>query len=611
MKIKKYDVDEKKILFPLLGVAFLLRLIFIIETTGTPFVSNLFSDSRIYMDYASLMVDSGDWIGNEPFFMAPVYPYMLALLKLIFGDSTYIVRLLQVLISTISILFIYLSAKNYFNKNVAFIAATIATFYDSYIFYSGIIFSETLQIFVFAVLIYMFSEKSKFSDKFHWLKIGLLFGLAALLRANILLFYPVLMLYIFTSKKEFSKYSINKVQLASFLSIGVVLIILPVTIRNVAVSGETVLITSNGGINFYIGNNAEAPGVFVTPKNFDFSSDMSGKYYASKLLGRTVTASEASAYWYDKSLDYLKKDPMGFVSLFGKKLMLFFDSEEFPQSSILDMDFYSKNYSKLLNLPLIPYSIIVISFIFGFLLLINYPKRDNILFLLILSYIISSALFFVNGRFRLGITPALIIISAFSINQIFEIVKLKQLKKIQAPLIVVGIFVVVSYFLINKPKYTDYDAYLQLGDIAQTQENYDQAVYYYNRSIVLDDRYLTFINLGNTFAKKRDYKNALSAFAEAEKRNDKDYLLFFNRGIVYSQVGDYNKALESYEKALELKPEFSPVFRNIGIIYFVSEKYADAKYYFNKFLQVSKDEQTNALVRQDLQTIEKRLNGEN
>ena len=45
-------------------------------------------------------------------------------------------------------------------------------------------------------------------------------------------------------------------------------VISPWTLRNYRVHGEWILISSNGGINFWIGNNEQATGEFIEPPYF-------------------------------------------------------------------------------------------------------------------------------------------------------------------------------------------------------------------------------------------------------------------------------------------------------------------------------------------------------
>jgi tetratricopeptide (TPR) repeat protein len=291
------------------------------------------------------------------------------------------------------------------------------------------------------------------------------------------------------------------------------------------------------------------------------------------------------------------------------KLFLFFDSDPFPEATIYKSDFYKDNFTNSLKFPLISYGFLSFFFIIGFFMYLKESEKSNLIIILFITFLFMILLSSVNLRTKISITPLMIIFSAFSINRIVYFFKENKLQKIVLPLVIaIGIFV-VNIFFVAKPKISEFDGYLNLGNFYQDQKRYDEAIYNYNRSIMLKDEYVTFLNLGKTFAKKSDYKNSLSAFNEAEKRNSNDYMLFYNKGFVYSQMGNYDKSLESFDKAVKLNPQYAPTYRSIRIIFFVAEKFPEAKRYFQKFLSISKDEKTNELVRQDLNSIEMKLRG--
>jgi len=111
------------------AVAVLIRVIYLIEISSSPFFSNLFSDSAIFDGWAKTMVRTGDWLGDEAFFMAPLYPYLLALMYAVFGHSLMMVRVVQSFTGVISALFLYLIGERIFNRSVAFVAALVMGVY--------------------------------------------------------------------------------------------------------------------------------------------------------------------------------------------------------------------------------------------------------------------------------------------------------------------------------------------------------------------------------------------------------------------------------------------------------------------------------------------------
>lgn len=132
-KIKKsgmfsnLEKSEKKFLFVILLTALALRVYYVFEVFNTPFLKHLFSDPAIYSQWAKDLVANG-FIGDSVFFMAPLYPYTLAVFYSLFGESNLPVLLFQSLVSTFTILLIYLAARNSFSKFTAIAAAIIAVF---------------------------------------------------------------------------------------------------------------------------------------------------------------------------------------------------------------------------------------------------------------------------------------------------------------------------------------------------------------------------------------------------------------------------------------------------------------------------------------------------
>lgn len=122
-KKKTLDSSELKIILSILGLGFFIRLIYVLETNDSPFYLNLFSDSKIYFDWAKQIAVSGNWIGDEVFFMSPGYPYILAFIFNLFGASIFVIRIIQAIISTATIFLIFLSTKNIFGKTSGCYAA--------------------------------------------------------------------------------------------------------------------------------------------------------------------------------------------------------------------------------------------------------------------------------------------------------------------------------------------------------------------------------------------------------------------------------------------------------------------------------------------------------
>ena len=248
-----------------------------------------------------LSIAGGDWLGNEAFYQAPLFPYMLGVVFRLFGENIYIACLLQVILSALTCILIYGIARAAFSRKVARVSSLISCFYGPFIFYSGILLSETLGIFFIALTLFLLLLSLKSSRKSHFFMSGMILGIASLARPNFSVFLPFVLLALFLLRKQdshaycvgvgFIRPAIGLVKSSPYsaeipirriapakkphwetfglslaLCAGFALTILPVTLRNYIVSGRVVIITDNFFANFRIGNSYDSPVYFDYPK---------------------------------------------------------------------------------------------------------------------------------------------------------------------------------------------------------------------------------------------------------------------------------------------------------------------------------------------------------
>ena len=136
---------------------------------------------------------------------------------------------------------------------------------------------------------------------------------------------------------------------------GMILIVSPVTVKNYMASGEFVLITAHGGETFYVGNNPEADGTckhpdFVMPNTIKGHEDF--RREASRLLGRELSLSESSRYWFGRAIKFIRDNPGRYAALFLRKIALFCQPTELSDTQ---QYYLFRDYSPLLRSPLLTY----------------------------------------------------------------------------------------------------------------------------------------------------------------------------------------------------------------------------------------------------------------
>src|SRR5262249_17047300 len=106
------------------AAGFLLRLAHLLSLRSLPpFTPYIIAPA--YHDAWARRIAAGDLLGHEPFFRAPLYPYMLGGVYALFGAGGVAPRLIQILIGSLSVLLLHRIALRIGGRGVAAIAASL------------------------------------------------------------------------------------------------------------------------------------------------------------------------------------------------------------------------------------------------------------------------------------------------------------------------------------------------------------------------------------------------------------------------------------------------------------------------------------------------------
>ena len=231
-------------------------------------------DSGVYARLAG-RIARGDFLlrgeGPVPFFVSPLYAYVLAAT----GPSFPAARVVQILLGTAAVALVFLAAGRLFGERAALPAGVLFALAGVVTFHEVLILQAAIDPFLTALALFLLARavmgegrgEERISSKVNgavgagrWLATGAAFGLLALNRPNALLCAAAVVaaLFLFTFKENL----LRRVGIAAAFVAGAAVTIAPVTIRNLVVSNEFVLISSHGGLNFLVGNGPGANGVY-------------------------------------------------------------------------------------------------------------------------------------------------------------------------------------------------------------------------------------------------------------------------------------------------------------------------------------------------------------
>jgi len=400
-----------KAVLAIVASAFLLRLIslFLVEPSLT-------SDPQIYHTLARSLLENGSYSfgGAVTAYRPPLYPYFLAALYALPGPDILTVRLAQAMIDALICLLVYRLGRRMYSPKEGAAAATLLAVYPPYILYSQSLFSETL--FTLILLTSLDSLVSRPMGKDGRLTAGVLLGLGALLKPVMMIFPAVLVVW-----NRLRGYPSGRVLKQVFLvALFLTVTISPWLVRNRISLGEWVF-TTNGGINFWIGNNPAATGAYRVPgDNQVFKEE-------DEVARNRLAFGEAIRFWKDHPVEALKVLPWKFFFLFSSEsavLLNFFEGPQLHGAKRFAARYLSVPVSHLLAVNLPYYLLLLLSLPSMFL----ERGRDGdqtrkLLVLTILFWITAHLVFFGSNRFHM---PIMAVFAVFSARTIISAGKLLE-----------------------------------------------------------------------------------------------------------------------------------------------------------------------------------------
>lgn len=542
--------NERWFIAILFVVALVIRLGYLLDVRGNPFFENPRLDA-LFHDVWAQSIAAGNIRGDAVFFRAPLYPYFLALVYKLFGHSYLIIRIVQHVLGAVVVVLVYLCCRRMFGRPAALFASLLVCFYAVVIYFEGELLIESFLTFLCTVWLLSFLRARERETSPSWFLSGIVYGFVCITRPTFLAaIIPLLACTTVAGRKEWRR----TLLLAATFLLGMSLPIIPVAVRNYIVGGDPVLIASQGGINFYIGNNERADGYSSAIPGAEGTAweSTSQAAYVEQALGHKPLPSEESWFWYKKGFEFFLRHPAAAFALLVKKAYLFWNRIEIPNNQ----SFYSfSRYSLLLRALPVGFWLVGSLAIVGMFLSWSNPEgRAATLFLLF--YFLVTIAFFVCDRFRLPVVPLLCCFAANTLAVLWQNVRARRWRWVwrNSPLLAAAALFVNSSFYSITFENTPHDA-LRLGMIALGQGEYRTALTYCEQASMADPnlpnvhllRGVVEWMLENREGAKREFLNEL-------RRNPLSYGALVNLSRVYAEERKPDSALVFALKAIERRP---------------------------------------------------------
>jgi len=590
--------NRKDALLLVVAVALIARMVVLALFQSSSMRLGIWSDAETYNQWARRIVSSGDWIGHDPFFMTPFYPYFLAAIYSFAGPNALVVRLVQLVAGTATAAGLFLIGERLVSRRAGLVAGLLAAVYGPFLLSGNLLLVETMKVFflVWAFLLLLAAREHRSAGM--WLGAGLILGLAVLCRPTDLITVFVAIAWIILAARDAGG---KRFREAALVLAGVALVVAPVTVRTWAVEKEFVLITSNGGLNFFLGNNPDAVGVYYNVDRLDLATDPDGRVFAESILQRPVTPSEASSYYLARAFTFIRTQPALFIGLQFRKALLFFHYKEISQLG------YNYRFIAETAVPLLAY--VPTFLVVGPLALIGcvaFARQRRALALLygfLLAQFLAVILFFVTDRFRLSAVPFMIVFAGAALDRILIWWQGKRWRALGGASLGLLSGVVLAT-VGNVGIQDDYSLeYEYVGLMHFDARDYGRAMDAYRQSLRHRDTFHGHNNIGNVFLAQGNVNAALAEYAKGEALNPRQAISPFSIGTAYVSQRDWRAALAMFDKALAINPRFAPAHLNRGLTLYYLGDYRGALTSLERYCELERDPTKTGSVRRDIENL--------
>jgi tetratricopeptide (TPR) repeat protein len=539
--------------------ALILRLICLVELRGSPVLAVVIGDARQY-DLWAEQIAGGQWIGSEVFYQTPLYSYLLAVIFKVTGHHLFTVRLAQAMLGATSCVFLGFAGRRFFDQRVGLIAAALLAIYPPAIFFDSLIQKASLDLFLMTLLLAVLGE---FYHRPHWkwlIVAGVTLGAFTLNRENARVLYPVIIVWLLVYFRNLPFKS--RTVWAAIFTASIVMILLPVGIRNYRVGGEFMISTSQLGPNLYIGNHPGAEGAYeplVAGRGSAAYERDDATRLAEDAMGRKLSPGQVSDYWVRRTLGYIRNQPWDWLGLMGRKALLVFSATEAADTESIEV--YS-DYSRILRLLWwCNFGVILPLGVLGAWLTRKDWRRLALLSAMLFGLALAVAIFYVLARYRYPIVPIVILFAAAALSAMPSL--RGQTWRRWAPGVLLALTVAVpSNFLLRS---SHDETLLNVGQELLRMNQPATAVPLLQKAVNASPGYApAHFNLGVAFNQSGQKEQALDEFAAAIKLRPDYFEAHAAMALTLLETGRPIGAVEHFREAVRLRPDMAGAHNNLG-----------------------------------------------
>ena len=356
-------------------------------------------DAKAHLQRASDLID-GSLPGDQTYFFIPFYPFYLASLRSLFGESILFPVYIQILGQVAAVAALFSIGRMLFSPLAGILASLGLATYSYYHFYLTC-YDQAVMTAPFLTLAAFFLMKyDRRRQVGLLLGAGIAFSMAALSRPTILIVMAAVVFWLFLYRKSTLHFGRDLI----LLVLPFIVAASPITWHNYQVSGRLILLSDNFGVNLFTGNNPDAYGL-------DSLAHSQSQPAVLRFLEKVKQVERGETTFPAEVWRYVQEQPLDALALTARKSWLWFGEQE----EILVEPFFPLTVAQSRTLTVLPlaWQALAITGLLGVFLVRGRSRSRIVLWWLIYgAFSAASILFFIQFRFRLPFVPFIILSAA-------------------------------------------------------------------------------------------------------------------------------------------------------------------------------------------------------
>jgi 4-amino-4-deoxy-L-arabinose transferase-like glycosyltransferase len=298
-------IPRRQWLFCCMATGLVLRVLWVASFPAPPK-----SDYATFFAIAKNLAENGTYgASNAAYaYWPPGYPFFLAAHFIVLGVHSWVPEFANLWLFCATILVVYRLGKTIADERTARLATLLLVLWPTYVASAGLASKEMAVVLLLPLTLFLYLRAAHASTQpaffSRGLAAGLVLGFASLMQPSIILLPGVLAVYELLRHAPIFKAAAR----IALVVTGMIIVIFPWTMRNHRVLNAWVLISTNGGSNFYRANNPLATGGFVEQGARDLDA---------------FDEVEQNRRGYEYGKEWITANPKAFLTLALRKQILF------------------------------------------------------------------------------------------------------------------------------------------------------------------------------------------------------------------------------------------------------------------------------------------------